>query len=86
MVEEEEELTLKDKAAEEAMLRLRLLSEGIDPNDLVKRFGPENIRDLVGRLREIATAGDLLFDGLRYRLAPSRVLTSNQIFTKVLFG
>ena len=84
-VEDVEELKIKDKAAEEAMLRLRLLSEGLNPNDLVKRFGQENVNGLVGRLNEMARVGDLLFDGLSYRLAPSKVLTSNWIFTRVLF-
>ena len=80
-----EELKTKDKAAEEAMLRLRLIAEGLNPDDLVERFGQENIQDLVGRLKEMAKVGDLSFDGSSYRLAPSRILTSNQIFTRVLF-
>lgn len=86
LVEDIEELKTKDKAAEETMLRLRLLDEGVNPNDLVKRFGQENIGDLVGRLNEMATAGDLIFDGSRFRLATSRILTSNPIFVRVLFG
>ena len=85
LVEDVEELKNKDKAAEETMLRLRLLSEGLNQNDFIKRFGQEDINDLVGRLEEMARTGDLLFDGSSYRLAPSRVLTSNQIFARVLF-
>jgi len=86
LIEDIEELKIKDKAAEETMLRLRLLDEGVNPNDLVKRFGQENIIDIVGRLNEMARAGDLQFDGSRFRLATSRILTSNPIFVKVLFG
>ena len=85
LVEDVEELKIKDKAAEEAMLRLRLIAEGLDPNDLIERFGHENVNDLVGRLKEMAKVRDLSFDGSSYRLAPSRILTSNQIFTRVLF-
>lgn len=85
LVQDVEELKIKDKAAEEAMLRLRLITEGLNPDDLVERFGQENIQDLVGRLKEMAKVGDLSFDGSSYRLAPSRILTSNQIFTRVLF-
>jgi oxygen-independent coproporphyrinogen III oxidase len=86
VVEDVEELRGKDKAAEETMLRLRLLEEGINPNDLYERYGHENITDLVCRLYEMATTGDLLFDGIRFRLPKSRILTSNQIFARVLFG
>jgi oxygen-independent coproporphyrinogen III oxidase len=86
LLEDIEELNTKDKAAEETMLRLRLLDEGVNPSDLVKRFGQENIEDIVGRLHEMVKAGDLVYDGSRYRLATSRILTSTPIFLKVLFG
>jgi oxygen-independent coproporphyrinogen-3 oxidase len=85
LMEDVEELKIKDKAAEETMLRLRLLSEGVNQNDLIKRFEQEDINDLVGKLEGMARDGDLLFDGSSYRLAPSRVLTSNKIFARVLF-
>jgi oxygen-independent coproporphyrinogen-3 oxidase len=85
LVEDVEELRIKDKAAEEAMLRLRLTAKGLNPDDLVKRFGQENVEELVGRLKELARVGDLSFDGSSYRLPPSRILTSNRIFTRVLF-
>jgi oxygen-independent coproporphyrinogen-3 oxidase len=81
-----EELGAPEKAAEEAMLRLRLLSEGLDTDGLARRFGRENIEALVGRLREMAGAGSLIRDGSSYRLAPSRVLTSNPIFAGVLWS
>ena len=81
-----EELSVQEKAAEEAMLRLRLLSEGLNTNGLARRFGRENVEDLMGRLREMARAGSLIHDGSSYRLAPSRVLTSNPIFAGVLWS
>lgn len=83
---EVEELGHKEKAAEEAMLRLRLLAEGLDLDELVQRFGRENTADLADRLREMAAEGSVTFDNSRYRLSPTRVLTSNPIFTKVLCG
>ncbi len=86
LIPEDEFLKPEDKAAEEAMLRLRLLSEGLDPEDLVKCFGQENVLGLIARLEEIAKSGDLVYDGSTYRLAPSKILTSNRIFTRVLFG
>ena len=39
-----------------------------------------------GRLSEMARAGSLICDGSSYRLAPSRVLTSNPIFARVLWS
>ncbi|MDD4859853.1 MAG: radical SAM family heme chaperone HemW [Dehalococcoidales bacterium] len=81
-----EQLSLRDKAAEEAMLRLRLLSEGLDVNELGSRFGEANIKELRLRLCELVQSGQLTCDGSVYRLMPSRVLTSNPIFGKVLGG
>jgi len=84
IIEGVEELNARDKAAEEAMLRLRLLVEGIDVRELTVRFGQDNIEPITSRLSHLAHDGLLIFDGLRYRLAPSRILTSNPIFAEVL--
>ena len=83
-MEDSEELNAKDKAAEEAMLRLRLLVEGIDISELTARFGPDNIATLISRFQHMASHGRLVTDGCRYWLPPSRVLTSNPIFAEVL--
>jgi oxygen-independent coproporphyrinogen III oxidase len=79
-----EYLGLKEKAAEEAMLRLRLLREGISIPELEARFGAENIKDLARRLEKLAAGGELVIRDSRYCLEPSRVLTSNPILVKVL--
>ncbi|MBI4186791.1 MAG: radical SAM family heme chaperone HemW [Chloroflexi bacterium] len=84
LTEDVEELDVRDKASEEAMLRLRLLVEGLDAGELAAKFGRDNIEPLADRLERMAHDGLLVFDGLRYRLAPSRVLTSNPIFAEVL--
>ena len=84
LIEDIEELNMRDKASEEAMLRLRLLEEGLDVGELVARFGQDNIEPLTNRLARMADDGRLIFDGWRYRLTPSRVLTSNPIFAEVL--
>ena len=84
LIENVEELSIQEKAAEEAMLRLRLLSEGLNTGELARRFGYENVEELVGRLSEMARDGLLICDGSSYRLMPSRVLTSNPIFAGVL--
>jgi oxygen-independent coproporphyrinogen-3 oxidase len=79
-----EELSKQDKAAEEAMLRLRLLEEGLNSDELSSKFGDENVKDIVGRLDEMAQEGLLIAEGSRYRLSPSRIMTSNPIFARVI--
>lgn len=84
LVEEVEELNPEEKAAEEAMLRLRLLEEGINVAEFTKRHGQKNIGLLLARLSILARENLLLFDGAKYRLKPSSVLTSNPILSRVL--
>jgi len=84
VVEEVEELGLTEKAAEEAMLRLRLLVEGLVADDMVCRFGEVGTRELFSRLNDLVAEGLLTYDGSRYRLPRSQVLTSNPIFARVL--
>ncbi len=84
LIEDIEELNVKDKAAEEAMLRLRLLVEGIEVSQLTARFGQDNIEALINRLEYMVSQGRLLTDGSRYWLPSSRILTSNPIFAEVI--
>lgn len=72
------------KAAEEAMLRLRLLLEGLPPQGLAERFGPENVAALLERLEALRRQRLLSFDGTAYRLPPQRVLTSNPILAAIV--
>jgi len=72
------------KAAEEAMLRLRLLQEGLDIEGLAAKFGSENVAAVKRRLQELTVSQQLLFDGRIYRLPTDRILTSNPIFARVL--
>jgi oxygen-independent coproporphyrinogen-3 oxidase len=83
-VEELEQLGPKEKAAEEAMLRLRLLAEGLAADEMVSRFGEEAMQGVLSRLDGLTAEGLLVREGNRYRLAPSRVLTSNPILARVL--
>lgn len=82
--EEIEELSPENKAAEEAMLRLRLLQEGLNIDDLAAKFGNDKIFGLKRRLMELTEKRQLIFDGAVFKLSPDRVLTSNPIFAKVL--
>jgi oxygen-independent coproporphyrinogen-3 oxidase len=84
VIEEIEELGAAEKAGEEAMLRLRLLKEGLDVAEFTKQHGRKNVRELLARLDAMAQEGSLLFDGVRYRLEPSLVLTSNPVLARVL--
>lgn len=79
-----EELDTENKAAEEAMLRLRLLKEGLDVTELGRKFGQDSIVGLIARLEGMSIAGMLDREASIYRLAPDRVLTSNPIFAEVL--
>ena len=84
VVDEVEELGSAEKAGEEAMLRLRLLEVGLNVAEFTKRHGSKNVRELLARLDAMAREGLLLFDGVKYRLEPSLVLTSNPILARVL--
>ncbi|MEW6443658.1 MAG: radical SAM family heme chaperone HemW [bacterium] len=83
---EPETCSAGEKLAEEAMLRLRLLEEGVEAVPFLRRTPAVEGAELIGRLERMAREGALRFDGLRYRLAPSRVLTANPIFAQVLWG
>jgi len=84
VVDEVEELGLKEKAAEEAMLRLRLLVEGLAADEMVRRFSEDGTQELFSRLNGLVSQGLLTCDASVYRLARSQVLMSNPIFSKVL--
>ena len=83
-IEDVEELAAKDKAAEEAMLRLRLLEEGLNTDELTAKFGPANTAGIIRRLNKMVQEGLLIRERSRYRITPSRILTSNPIFARVL--
>ena len=82
--EQDEGLDIKRKAAETAMLELRLLQEGLDPVDLSRCYGAANTREIIRRLEQLVSEKCLSFDGVRYRLLPERILTSNPILGRVL--
>jgi oxygen-independent coproporphyrinogen-3 oxidase len=81
---EVEELPPREKAAEEAMLRLRLLQEGLDADALARRYGDENILGLVSRLNQLVGEEKLTRNGAQYRLVPACALVSNPILAQVL--
>ena len=83
-IEDVEELDPKEKAAEEAMLRLRLLEEGLNTDELTAKFGSANTSDIIRCLDKMVQEGLLLQTGSACRLEPSRILTSNPIFARVL--
>jgi oxygen-independent coproporphyrinogen-3 oxidase len=83
-VEEIEELNPEKKAAEEAILRLRLLQEGLDIQELGQRFGQESIEGIVSRLNNLTEKALLIRKGSRYYLEPACALVSNPILARVL--
>jgi oxygen-independent coproporphyrinogen III oxidase len=84
LVEEVEVLNPQEKSAEEAILRLRLLAEGMNIEELAAKFGADNIEGLKKRLNNLVIENLLIRDGSNYRLVPSQALTSNPIFARVL--
>lgn len=84
VLEEFERLEGPRKAAEEAMLRLRLLSEGINPNRMGGRYTGADLALLRRRLGMMEHEGLLLCDDGTFRLPPNRILTSNPVFARLL--
>ncbi|MFH1640043.1 MAG: coproporphyrinogen-III oxidase family protein, partial [Chloroflexota bacterium] len=83
-ITEIEDLDAEAKACEEAMLRLRLVGEGLDINELSKKFEGDNTKKLELRLKRLSCEGLLISENSRYRLAPSKVLVSNPILARVI--
>ncbi len=82
--EEVEKLSKSLKAEEEAVLRLRLLQEGLDIADLIARYGDASVVALADRLNKLSVKGHLLRDGSRFRLNPAEALVSNSILADLL--
>lgn len=85
-ISELEELPSEGKAAEEAILRLRLLQEGLDIDELSCRFGSRTIEGIIERLNDLALKDLLIREGSNFRLTPACALISNPILAKVLGG
>jgi oxygen-independent coproporphyrinogen-3 oxidase len=83
-VVDQEELDARYKAAEEAVLRLRLLKEGLDAAALTALYGRDNTAGLVSRLEELRLRGLLEGQGDFYRLPPGGAMTSNRVFIEVI--
>jgi oxygen-independent coproporphyrinogen III oxidase len=83
-ISEMEELNAEEKAAEEAILRLRLLEEGLDVEILGERFGMPAVKALIERLDNLTEKDLLIHEGPNYRLEPSCALVSNPILARVL--
>jgi len=83
-IEDEEILEIGQKTAEEAILRLRLLREGLDIGELTRRFGDDVIHPLRLRLDDLVEKELLIRSGSVYRLPDQCVLVSNPILAKVL--
>jgi coproporphyrinogen III oxidase-like Fe-S oxidoreductase len=61
-----------------------LLKEGLDTIALAQKFGTDNVEDIITRLQKLSQEGLLVKDGSRFRLTPSRIMTSNPIFARVI--
>lgn len=83
---EVEQLDIKHKAEEEAILRLRLLREGLDISFLSQKYGIRFTSEIAQKLRAMKDDGGIVGEGNVYRLHPDYVLTSNRVFTALITG
>ncbi len=81
---EEDSVSATARPAEEAMLRLRLLEEGLDLRLLERKYGMDNVCGLETRLEELAVRKLLVRQDNSYRLASDAVLIANQAFAQVI--
>jgi oxygen-independent coproporphyrinogen III oxidase len=84
--DEMECLAPEDKAAEEAMLRLRLLDEGLKMDDLIDKYGDKNALTVASRLNHLSQKGWLERNGSRFRLHAQDALVSNPILAELMGG
>ncbi len=82
--DELEKLKKPEKAAEEAILRLRLLQEGLDLAVLIQKYGDKNVIALAARLNKSSVQGRLRRDGSVYRLNSQDALVSNSILAELV--
>jgi oxygen-independent coproporphyrinogen-3 oxidase len=82
--EGEERLDDGRKAGEEAMLRLRLIEEGLDLREMAGRFERSAVESLEARLNDLVSRQMLVKDGHIFRLPAGRILTSNNVFIDVI--
>jgi len=79
-----EQLDIKHKAEEEAILRLRLLAEGLDLSLLAQKYGQRFVAEIDQKLAAMQANGELIGQGSVFRLHPDYVLTSNRIFSRLI--
>jgi oxygen-independent coproporphyrinogen III oxidase len=84
--DEQECLAPEVKAAEEAMLRLRLLDEGLNMDDLIEKYGDKNSLAVASRLNHLSQKGWLERNGSRFRLYAQDALVSNLILAELMGG
>lgn len=82
--EEEERLDDGRKAGEEAMLRLRLIEEGLDLGEMAGKYDQGAVESLKVRLDGLVSRQMLVADGHIFRLPPARIFTSNSVFVDVI--
>jgi oxygen-independent coproporphyrinogen-3 oxidase len=82
--DEVERLNKPEKAGEGAILRLRLLKEGLDLHQMIDQYGDQNVIALASHLNQLAKKGHLQREGSIYRLNPEMALVSNSILSELV--
>jgi putative oxygen-independent coproporphyrinogen III oxidase len=78
---EDEHLSDRERAVEEAVLRLRLLKEGLDITQLAAKYGKPDVAGLLERLDSMVEKKYLTRSGSIYRLSEGTALVSNSILS-----
>jgi oxygen-independent coproporphyrinogen III oxidase len=82
----DEELNETERAEDEAMLRLRMLDEGLDLNVMRVQYNTETIRTILDRILKLEDEGLLVSRNNKYLIPSDKILTSNSIFQRILYG
>ncbi|MCK5744085.1 MAG: radical SAM family heme chaperone HemW [Caldisericia bacterium] len=80
----EETLSEKERASDEAMLRFRMLAKGLNLDEMKKRYNPEIIETIHNRVINLLDEGLIVQKGNSYIIPPDGILTSNQVFERML--
>lgn len=81
----EETLSEKERAFDEAMLRFRMLAEGLNLEEMKKRYNPEIIETIHQRVINLLGEGLIVQKGNSYIVPSDGILTSNRVFERMLF-
>lgn len=82
----DEKLNELERANEEAMLRLRMLNEGLNIDSMRLKYSDESMESILNRISRLEAEGLVFKRNNRYLIPGDKILTSNIIFQRMLYG